>query len=149
MVNRPKQIGTAGETAIVRYAQASGHTLARREVLHGNTDQGDIRLTNHIILEVKSGHTAEQASDAQLATWWAETIRERDNAHVPVGVLITKRKGASGARCGAWNAHMDADTLLTLLGAQRPAQHAHGHILVHMSVDSMLALTTTHERNHQ
>lgn len=143
MTNRPKQIGTAAETALVRYARAHGHPQARRLTLTGSHDQGDILLGGGIILEVKAGHAAETASDTQINAWWGEAVRERDNnPDANLAVLVTKRKGVSGARCGAWSAWMDADTNLTLTGAPRGLQAPPGVGLIRMSVDSLLALTT-------
>lgn len=138
---RPKDIGTRAETAIVRYARTHGHPQARRLALAGSHDQGDVWLDHGIIVEVKSGHQAETAGDALIRAWWDQTVTERDNHGARVGVLVTKRKGHSGARCGAWTARMDAATLLHLLGVPVPS----GGLpvgLVAMSVDSLLAVTT-------
>lgn len=45
MTNRPKAIGTAAETAVVRYLAAHGFPAAERRALHGATDLGDITGT--------------------------------------------------------------------------------------------------------
>ncbi|WP_172121374.1 hypothetical protein [Actinomyces faecalis] len=146
MRTRPKDIGTAAETALVRYAREHGHPGARRIALAGARDQGDVWLTEGIIVEVKAGHAAERASDEQVRAWWGQTVTERDNHGVPVGVLVTKRAGYSGARCGAWSAWVDLDTLHRLIGApwasQSPLGAQTGAHLVRMSVASLTALTT-------
>ena len=41
MTNRPKAIGTAAETAVVRYLAAHGFPAAERRALHGATDLGE------------------------------------------------------------------------------------------------------------
>ena len=38
MTNRPKAIGTAAETAVVRYLAAHGFPAAERRALHGARD---------------------------------------------------------------------------------------------------------------
>jgi len=110
MTNRPKAIGTQAESALVRYARANGFPNAERLVLHGAADQGDVRLCGRfddwgqydtIIVEVKAGHAAEQASDAQIERWLAETERERVNAGAQEALLVTKRKG-HGKPNGWW-----------------------------------------------
>ena len=145
MKTRPKDIGTAAETALVRYARSRGHSQARRIALAGSRDQGDVWLTEGIIVEVKGGHAAETASDERVRGWWGQTVTERDNHGVPVGVLVTNRAGYSGARCEAWNAWMDLDTLHRLLGApwasRSPLGAETGAHLARMSVASLIALT--------
>lgn len=138
---RPKDIGTRAETALVRYARTHGHPQARRLALAGNHDQGDVWLGQDIILEVKAGHQAETAGDALIAQWWEQTVTERDNHGARAGVLVTKRKSYSGARCGSWTARMDTATLLHLLGVPVPSESL-PEGLVAMSVDSLLAVTT-------
>ena len=51
MTNRPKAIGTAAETAVVRYLAAHGFPAAERRALHGATDLGDITGTPQIVWE--------------------------------------------------------------------------------------------------
>lgn len=114
MVNRPKAIGTAGETAVVRYVAAHGFNGAERIALHGIADQGDVSLCPGVMVEVKSGHAAEQASDATIAEWLADTERERVARGCDVAFLVTKRRGKGAANAGAWWAHMSGDTFASL-----------------------------------
>ena len=102
MTNRPKQIGTAGETAVVRYLRPNGFGGVERSALHGNVDQGDLTGTPGVGWEVKAGHAAENASDAQIATWLDDTESERVNRGADVAVLVLKRKGKGAASAGAW-----------------------------------------------
>lgn len=104
MVNRPKQIGTAAETAVVKVARPRGFPHAERVVLHGSADQGDIRLTPGltagVILEVKGGAAAKDASDRQIDAWLDETETERHHAGADLAFLVVQRRGV-----GAPNAH--------------------------------------------
>lgn len=105
-MNKPKAIGTACETAVVRYARAHGFGVAERLALHGNADEGDILLCPTVIVEVKGGHAAETASDAQIHGWLLETEVERRNRGAGFAFLVTKRKGYGATRAGQWWAHM-------------------------------------------
>lgn len=115
MTNRPKAIGTAAESAVVKLARSMGFEDAERLVLHGASDQGDIRLSRdpHIILEVKGGHAAEEASDRQIAAWLEETERERINAGASEAFLVTKRKG-HGKPDGWWVHWIDNSSAMTV-----------------------------------
>lgn len=142
MTNRPKQIGTAAETAVVATARALGFPLAERLALAGAQDLGDVRLAPYVHLEVKSGHAAEQASDAQIEAWMLETERELAHAGALAGALITKRKGISGTRAHLWWAHVRASWLATWraypaeLTADVQAGPDH---TIRMTLDSLLA----------
>lgn len=102
MVNKPKNIGTATETAVVRYLRENGFPNAERRALAGAVDLGDIVGTPGIVWEVKGGKAAETASDAQIEAWLAETETERRNADEGLGVLVTKRKAVGSTRVGDW-----------------------------------------------
>lgn len=106
---RPRDIGTAVETATVRYLQEHGFPHAERRSLKGVLDQGDVTGTPGICWEIKGGHAAENASDGQIAAWLAETETERFNAGADVGVLVVKRKGISAANAGRWWAILPLD----------------------------------------
>ena len=62
MTGRPKDIGTAAETAVVRFLRDNGFPLAERRALHGSTDRGDITGTPGLVWEVKGGDAAKTAS---------------------------------------------------------------------------------------
>lgn len=117
MTNRPKAIGTAAETGVVRACRTRGFTGAERRALHGNQDLGDILLCPGIILEVKAGKAAQQASDTKITAWLTETETERDNARAAYGFLITARPGFSPARAQHWWAHTSLPTIASLYGA--------------------------------
>lgn len=76
MTNRPKQRGTAAETAVLRYVRDRGYPWAHRLALTGNADQGDISLLpgNLVILDT---------GDFVPGAW--------DNEDAPGGVVSTSR----------------------------------------------------------
>jgi hypothetical protein len=123
-MNKPKAIGTAAETSVVRSSRRLGFPHAERVVLHGNLDQGDVRLTPGltagVIVEVKGGNAARDASDLQILAWLDETETERRNAHADVAFLVTQRRGVGPARAEQWWAHMHVRQLLDLRGITLP-----------------------------
>jgi hypothetical protein len=102
VANRPKAIGTAGETAVVRYARANGFPLADRRPLKGNLDEGDILLCPGVVLEVKAGKAAQNASLGQVRAWLDETEIERLNGDADVALLVKARRGYGPARVAEW-----------------------------------------------
>ena len=100
MVNPSKAIGTQAETLVTRFLQENGFGTAERRALHGTYDLGDITGIPGVVVEVKSGHAAETASDGLINAWLAETEAERKNAKADIGVLVVKRKGKGSA--GDW-----------------------------------------------
>ena len=77
-MSKSKQKGTAFETATVNYL-LEHDAPARREVLHGARDIGDIggvELAGRpLVLECKNYARANR-----MAQWLAEAVAERDNA---------------------------------------------------------------------
>ncbi len=138
MVNRPRNIGTAGETAVCRYAQQYGFPYAQRRALSGSLDRGDLDLCPGIVVEVKSGNAAEVASDAVIAAWMAETEKERINAGAAVGLLVTKRRAVGHGRAGQWSAWFTMRTLHTIGWAPIWAPQS-------MGVQGVTLRTTLHE----
>lgn len=102
MVNRPKSIGTAAETAVVRAARTRGFPNADRLTLTGALDRGDIGLCPGVIIEVKGGDKARDASDLLIETWLAETSREAANAGADVAFLVTQRRGVGTTNAHRW-----------------------------------------------
>lgn len=121
-MNRPKQIGTAAETAIVRYARLNGFGGADRQPLRGNLDQGDVTLCPGVIVESKSHKTAGtgQPGPKVLATWLDETELERVNARSDHALLIVKRSGTTNV--AAWWCYLPMWQLTALLGTDSPPQ---------------------------
>jgi len=104
MANPNKSKGTAAETAVVKFAWQQGFGECERIALAGALDQGDVVLLRQpkIILEVKSGKSAQTASLGQVSAWLDETQRERDNAHARHGLLVVQRQGFGVGRVGDW-----------------------------------------------
>lgn len=102
MTNRSKNIGTAGETAVVRYLRKNGFPDAERRALAGQQDKGDILVCKDVIAEVKAGAAAENASDEKLRAWYEETLTEKKNAGASLAFLVVKRKGHGAVKLGGW-----------------------------------------------
>lgn len=87
MVNKPKNIGTKGETKVVRYLQSQG-IHAQRRALCGAKDQGDVELPDaNCILEVKAGKMTANYGRKLKQDWLNQTIAEQANAKKP-GYLV-------------------------------------------------------------
>lgn len=120
MTNKPKAIGTAAESAVVRVLKDAGFR-AKRLTLHGSSDVGDVDCGHDAIcIEVKGGHAAETASDGQIEKWLTETATERHNAGADIGILVVKRKGIGPANAGQWWAITNLWELDTLMGGANP-----------------------------
>lgn len=130
MTNRPKQIGTAFETMVVRFLQGDGFPDAERRALAGTDDKGDIvAASQQVIFECKGGKAAESASDAQVEAWMDELNTEMRNSRAQVGVLVVKRKAHGETKVGGMHAYlwlnMDGDGMqLATLGWYKPGPDA-------------------------
>ena len=123
MVSRPKDIGTAGESAVVRYLRSNGMAGAERRALAGANDLGDITGTPGLCWEVKSGKAAQNAGAAQtklIDDWLGQTLTETQNADADFGVLVCKRAGVGAANAGLWWAYLRCDDFLALHGHPGP-----------------------------
>ena len=109
--NRSKAIGTAAETAVVRYLRANGWPAAERRALKGVLDEGDITGTPGICWEVKA--RSRPVSDEQITAWLVETEIERANAGAEIGILVIRRPGFGTANVGRWWAVLRLGALLT------------------------------------
>lgn len=107
-MNRPKAIGTAAETAVVRFLKANGWPNAERRALRGAADAGDITGTPGVCWEVKGGDAARRASDTVVAAWMVETLREQATAGAQLAVLVMQRAGIGPTNAGRWWAVMTA-----------------------------------------
>ncbi|MFI6910141.1 hypothetical protein ACIBKY_53435 [Nonomuraea sp. NPDC050394] len=105
-MGRPKDIGTAAETAVVRALWGLGFPHAERRALTGALDQGDITGTPGICWEVKGGQQTKAPSDEQIAAWMRETETERLNARADIGVLVLQRHGVGPGHASRWWAYL-------------------------------------------
>ena len=89
MVNRAKQKGTSFESLLVTYLCELGYD-AERQVLHGNKDEGDIRV------RIPGGQDfnieAKCVRSMALGQWVEEAHAEAGNAGRPC-VVVHKRIG--------------------------------------------------------
>jgi hypothetical protein len=144
MVNRPKNIGTAAETAVVRAARTRGFPHADRLTLTGNKDRGDIGLAPGVILEIKGGEKARAASDLDIERWLNETELERAHAGADVAFLVTQRRGVGAPNAHRWWAWWRLGWLVALV-ADVPTDTVpiHRNLVVRMLLDDALTITRT------
>jgi hypothetical protein len=139
MVNRPRNIGTAAESA-VRNVLRNYFPEADRSPLRGSRDQGDIRGTGAFIWEVKAGAAAKGAATTGetapglIVEWLRQTEVERKNAGARFGVLVTVRRGVGAANAARWWAWLSVAALGDILGASGhqnpdPIRMELGHLL--------------------
>lgn len=102
MVNKPKILGTAAETAVVNWLQENGHRYAERRSLRGVKDRGDVTGIPGICIEVK----VAGRRGLLLGPWLKETERERINDNAAYGILVAKPTGLGPRRTGKWLAAM-------------------------------------------
>jgi hypothetical protein len=127
MTNRPKDIGTRGETAVVRAAQTRGFPNADRITLGGrHGDRSDVRLTigltAGVVIQVKAGTLGKNASEQQITTWLEQTEKQRLAAGAALAFLVTQRSGVGHTNAHRWWAHMRLTDLAHLIdpGARTP-----------------------------
>lgn len=116
-MNKSKARGTWAESAVVKWLHANGYPDARRQVLTGSRDQGDLWVTPGVIAEVKVRAGAAgvgQPGEVELARWMAETEAERRHANASLAVLIVKRCGTTDP--GRWFAYIPASSLAHIFG---------------------------------
>lgn len=107
-MNKPRNIGTATETAVVKFLRSAGFPHAERRALRGAKDAGDITGTPGICWSVKGGQMARHASDQQVAEWLHELARQTPRAEADYGVLVVQRAGIGAANADRWWAVMQA-----------------------------------------
>lgn len=118
MTNPSKAIGTAAETALVRYLRVNGWGNAERRALHGNTDLGDVTGCPLLVFECKAGKQAHRPGDALMKSWLAQAEQERLNAGADIGILVIKTSGAADP--SRWLAVLPADALCYLITGEQP-----------------------------
>lgn len=114
MTNKPKNIGTRAESAVLKILLPYWPS-AKRLVLAGAQDRGDIGDTGKFIFEVKGGKQADRPNDAALDGWMAEAKLEAKHSDVLIGVLVTQRAGFGVDNADHWYAWVPLN-LFVLLG---------------------------------
>lgn len=122
---RPRDIGTTAETAVVRIARAYGFPHADRLALHGRMDIGDVGLCPGVVVEVKGGETARNASDLLVDAWLDQTAAERTNAGAEVAFLVVQRRGVGAPNAARWWAFWRLSWLEQLTSGMRPNEYEH------------------------
>jgi hypothetical protein len=127
MVNRPKVIGTAGESAIIRFLKVSGFPHAERRALAGAADMGDVTGIPGICIEVKAGEVAKGLHPSLVSQWLRETEIERLNSNSDIGLLVVQRRGFGITRAGYWW------TILPSYVCMLPNVDPHGFVMLPFS----------------
>ena len=109
MVNKPKQKGTAAESAVVSFLRTAGFPYAERLALQGGKDRGDITGVPGIVFEVKA------VQEYAFSAWLTEARVERDNAGADFGMVIAKPRLVGTAKTGQWYALMYSFDYLALV----------------------------------
>ncbi|TYB50263.1 hypothetical protein FXF51_56915 [Nonomuraea sp. PA05] len=119
---RPKDIGTAAETAVVRALRRLGFPHAERRALAGAQDLGDVTGTPGVVWEVKGGQQTKhpRPSDLTIVQWMLETEIERGHARADIGVLVVQRHGVGPANAHLWWAYLQADDWISGYGVNIP-----------------------------
>lgn len=112
---RPKDIGTADETAVARAFARNGFGQAERRSLKGTKDCGDIVGMLGLMVEVKGGKAAREASDNQIEQWMLHEVTPQTvNARADYGLLVTPRKGIGPTNAEQWWCHFWLSDLILL-----------------------------------
>jgi len=114
MVNRPKRIGTAAESAVLKQIKPY-FPDADRIVLSGAADRGDIGRCGAFIFEVKGGKQTAQIGDGKLAKWMEEAEREAKNAGVEYGILVAQRAGFGLPNARRWWVYVRMQDLAVIM----------------------------------
>lgn len=109
MVNKPKQKGTAAESAVVSFLRTAGFPYAERLALQGGKDRGDITGIPGIVIEVKA------VQEYSFNGWLMEARTERDNAGADFGLVVAKPRLVGTTKTGQWYALMYSFDYLALV----------------------------------
>lgn len=134
--------GTAAESGVTRYFTENGFPHAERRRLRGARDWGDLVVDPRLVVEVKGGDAAKQASLNDVGAWMVETETERQNADADYGLLVVQRRGVSPARAGAWRAFLPSWAWAGMLGAPEgrcAARGAHVEVTLAHAVEQLRA----------
>lgn len=101
MVNKPKQKGTAAESAVVSFLRTQGFPYAERLALQGGKDRGDVTGIPGIVIEVKAEQTYV------LSSWLAECRVEVENARAEYGFVAAKPRMVGAMNTRSWYAIMN------------------------------------------
>lgn len=109
MVNKPKQKGTAAESAVVSFLRTAGFPHSERLALQGGKDRGDITGIPGVVIEVKA------CQEYSFNQWLGEARVERDNAGADFGLVVAKPRLVGTTKTGQWYALMYSFDYLALV----------------------------------
>lgn len=136
---RPRDIGTAAETAVVNYLRTAGFPHAERRALRGAADAGDVTGTPGLCWQVKGGDAARNASDTDITRWLAQAERQRATGGAGYAILVVQREHVGPGRAGIWWAYLDIQDVARLTNDGIP-QWTADSFPVRMHLDSACAL---------
>jgi hypothetical protein len=140
-VSRSKSIGTAIESAVVKFLTQMGLN-ARRVALAGVNDEGDVHVVSPAgrttVIECKGGKQTHNPTRQQVADWYQEAVNELANVGIDgdIPVLVYKRKGSGAANAHEWWAVLDLDDINHLRGGKA----AIGGMLVWITLGDLAGL---------
>lgn len=113
MTNRPKNMGTAHETAVVSWLKDHGWPWARRRTQKGGKDEGDVCLSERIPFTIEAKTSRRTTERVAIGTWMKELEDEVKNSGDVAGAVIFKRRGTTDV--GEYHALMPVKYLNVLL----------------------------------
>lgn len=116
MGNKHKAKGTAYETLVKNYLIDKGFKKARRAVLEGGQDKGDIHGIQHPDTERQVCVQCKNQRSFDLSGWLNATVEQAERLNRAVPALVIKRPGKGEKAVGESYAVMRLDDLIELLG---------------------------------
>ena len=103
-MSKAKAKGTKYESALVKVLNDwSGRQVAERVALHGNYDNGDLRLTvNDLTICVEAKWRKSYPSEGDMLDFRAQTLAETGNSGADCGVLVVNHYNQSVMRSEVW-----------------------------------------------
>ena len=112
-MSKQKAKGTRFESMLVDWLHRNGFPDARREVLHGSADVGDVGGVTWkgwpVVIEAKN------CQQSRPTKWLEEAEAERKNANAAIAVVVAHRKGCGVERFGENYAYIDLSHLARLM----------------------------------
>lgn len=103
-MSRAKAKGTKYESSLVKVLNDwSGGQVAERVVLHGNYDNGDLRLTvDDLTICVEAKWRKSYPSEGDMLDFRAQTLAETGNSGADGGILVVNHYNQSVMRSEVW-----------------------------------------------
>lgn len=114
-MSKAKAKGTKYESALVKVLNDwSGGQVAERVALHGNYDNGDLRLTvDDLTICVEAKWRKSYPSEGDMLDFRTQTLAETGNSGADGGILVVNHYNQNVMRSEVW---MTGDTWLMLNG---------------------------------